>query len=29
MINRCDGGSFDDEDIKMMMAFNVFCGISR
>jgi hypothetical protein len=28
MINRRDGGSFDDDDIKMMMAFNVFCGIS-
>ena len=28
MINRIDGGTFDDDDIKMMMAFNVFCGIS-
>jgi putative methionine-R-sulfoxide reductase with GAF domain len=28
MINRRDGSSFDDGDIKMMMAFNVFCGIS-
>jgi len=28
MINRIDGGAFDDDDIKMMKAFNVFCGIS-
>ena len=28
MINRTDGKSFDDDDIKMLMAFNVFCGIS-
>ncbi|EAY19540.1 3'5'-cyclic nucleotide phosphodiesterase family protein [Trichomonas vaginalis G3] len=28
MINRKDGKSFDDDDIKMMVAFNVFCGIS-
>lgn len=28
MINRIDGSAFDAEDIKMMMAFNVFCGIS-
>ena len=28
MINRMDGGTFDDDDIKMMKAFNVFCGIS-
>jgi signal transduction protein with GAF and PtsI domain len=28
MINRRHGGSFDDRDIKMMMAFNVTCGIS-
>ena len=28
MINRIDGSAFDEEDIKMMMAFNVFCGIS-
>ncbi|KAH0787637.1 3'5'-cyclic nucleotide phosphodiesterase family protein [Histomonas meleagridis] len=28
MINRIDGSAFDEEDIRMMMAFNVFCGIS-
>ena len=28
MINRLDGQAFDEEDIKMMVAFNVFCGIS-
>lgn len=28
LINRIDGSAFDDDDIKMMMAFNVFCGIS-
>lgn len=28
MINKIDGGEFDEEDIKMLMAFNVFCGIS-
>lgn len=28
MINREDGNAFDEDDIKMMMAFNVFCGIS-
>ena len=28
MINRLDGKAFDEEDIKMMVAFNVFCGIS-
>ncbi|KAH0789432.1 3'5'-cyclic nucleotide phosphodiesterase family protein [Histomonas meleagridis] len=28
MINRIDGSAFDEEDIKVMMAFNVFCGIS-
>lgn len=28
MINRKDGKAFDDDDIKMMVAFNVFCGIS-
>lgn len=28
MINRKDGSEFDTDDIKMMMAFNVFCGIS-
>ncbi|OHT12155.1 3'5'-cyclic nucleotide phosphodiesterase family protein [Tritrichomonas foetus] len=28
MINRIDGSAFDEEDIKMMKAFNVFCGIS-
>lgn len=28
MINRVDGSAFDEDDIKMMKAFNVFCGIS-
>ena len=28
MINKQDGEGFDDEDIKILMAFNVFCGIS-
>ncbi|KAK8891910.1 hypothetical protein M9Y10_029132 [Tritrichomonas musculus] len=28
VINKIDGGTFDEGDIKMMMAFNVFCGIS-
>ncbi|OHS92997.1 3'5'-cyclic nucleotide phosphodiesterase family protein [Tritrichomonas foetus] len=28
MINREDGEKFDDEDIQMMKAFNIFCGIS-
>lgn len=28
MINKMDDGVFDDDDIKMLMAFNVFCGIS-
>jgi hypothetical protein len=28
MINRIDGVPFDDEDVRMLMAFNVFCGIS-
>lgn len=28
MINREDGNIFDEDDIKMMVAFNVFCGIS-
>jgi hypothetical protein len=28
MINRRDQSAFDNDDIKMMMAFNVFCGIS-
>ena len=28
MINRKDGGAFDEDDIKLMMGFNVFCGIS-
>jgi len=28
MINKIEGDSFTEEDIKMMMAFNVFCGIS-
>lgn len=28
MINRIEEGPFNDEDIKMLMAFNVFCGIS-
>lgn len=28
MINRKDGGSFNDDDIRLMMGFNVFCGIS-
>lgn len=28
MINRLDGGEFDDSDIKLMLGFNVFCGIS-
>lgn len=28
MINKLNDGLFDDDDIKMLMAFNVFCGIS-
>lgn len=28
MINKIDTKPFDDEDIRMLMAFNVFCGIS-
>lgn len=28
MINKIDGDCFDDEDLKMVVAFNVFCGIS-
>lgn len=28
MINKFDNGVFDEDDIKMLMAFNVFCGIS-
>ena len=28
MINKKDVKPFDEEDIKMLMAFNVFCGIS-
>ena len=28
MINKRDDGEFDEDDVKMMMAFNVFCGIS-
>jgi GAF domain-containing protein len=28
IINRIDGGAFDAEDVKLMMAFNVFCGIA-
>jgi GAF domain-containing protein len=28
MINRIDGSAFDEDDVKMMVAFNVFCGIS-
>ncbi|OHT17244.1 3'5'-cyclic nucleotide phosphodiesterase family protein [Tritrichomonas foetus] len=28
MINREDGKAFDEDDIKMLLAFNVFCGIS-
>ena len=28
MINREDGKIFDDDDIKMLKAFNIFCGIS-
>jgi putative methionine-R-sulfoxide reductase with GAF domain len=28
MINKKDGKSFNDDDIKLLMAFNVFCGIS-
>ena len=28
MINKVDGKSFDEEDIRMLMAFNVFCGTS-
>jgi len=28
MINKIGSDGFNDEDIKMMMAFNVFCGIS-
>lgn len=28
MINRLDGQKFDDDDVRMMVAFNVFCGIS-
>ena len=28
MINKRDEGVFDEDDVRMMMAFNVFCGIS-
>ena len=28
MINKREDGAFDEDDVKMMMAFNVFCGIS-
>ena len=28
MINRSDGQAFDDDDIKVLKVFNVFCGIS-
>jgi putative methionine-R-sulfoxide reductase with GAF domain len=28
MINRIDGIPFDEEDVRMLMACNVFCGIS-
>ena len=28
MINKIDDGPFNEEDLKMLMAFNVFCGIS-
>ena len=28
MINKIDDGPFNDNDLKMLMAFNVFCGIS-
>ena len=28
MINKANGESFTDDDIRMMMAFNVFCGTS-
>ena len=28
MINRNDGQAFDDDDIKVLKVFNVFCGIS-
>ncbi|OHT16501.1 3'5'-cyclic nucleotide phosphodiesterase family protein [Tritrichomonas foetus] len=28
MINKFDDQKFDEEDIKVLMAFNVFCGIS-
>lgn len=28
MINKNDGSAFDEDDIKLMMTFNVFCGIS-
>lgn len=28
MINKSQGHYFDDDDIRMMMAFNVFCGTS-
>jgi GAF domain-containing protein len=28
MINKIDDSPFDDEDIRMLVAFNVFCGIS-
>ena len=28
MINKTDGNAFDEDDIRMMTAFNVFCGTS-
>ena len=28
MINKIDGSIFNDDDLNMLMAFNVFCGIS-
>jgi hypothetical protein len=29
MINRIDGSAFDDDNIIVMLALSVFCGISR
>ena len=28
VINKCGGGTFDEEDCRLLMGFNVFCGIS-
>ncbi|EAY00362.1 3'5'-cyclic nucleotide phosphodiesterase family protein [Trichomonas vaginalis G3] len=28
MINKCNDGIFDEEDIRLLIGFNVFCGIS-